>query len=174
MPGAEHQVRTIAAGRGRLLVLAAVVLAAGGLQVATARAAPAANAAFVRVNQVGYPTTAAKRAYLMSNVPETGATFTVTNATGTVLTGPVGANLGAWSNSFKNVYALDFDAVTTAGSYTISVTGPVAATSPAFRIDTEADRLCGAAGQCALLLPDRARRPQLHPQCPAQRPRASE
>ena len=143
MPGVEHQVRTITAGRGRLLLLAAVVLAAGSLQVATARAAPAANAAFVRVNQVGYPTTAAKRAYLMSNVAETGATFTVTNATGTVLTGPVGANLGAWSNSFKNVYALDFDAVTTAGSYTISVTGPVAATSPAFRIDTEATIYAG-------------------------------
>jgi endoglucanase len=34
------------------------------------------------------------------------------------------------------VYALDFDAVATAGSYTISVSGPVPATSPAFRVDT--------------------------------------
>jgi endoglucanase len=140
MPGAEHQVRTIAAGRGRLLVLAAVVLVAGGLQVATARAAPAANAAFMRVNQVGYPSAASKRAYLMSNVPETGATFSVRNASGTlVFSGPVGASLGAWSNSFKNVYALDFSTVTAAGSYTISVSGPVPATSPAFRVDTGAN-----------------------------------
>jgi endoglucanase len=140
MTGAEHQVRTITAGRGRLLVLAAVVLAAGGLQVANARAAPAANAAFMRVNQVGYPSAASKRAYLMSNVPETGATFSVRDATGAeALSAPVGASLGAWSNSFKNVYALDFSTVTAAGSYTISVSGPVPATSPAFRVDTGAN-----------------------------------
>ena len=139
MPGAEHQVRTIAAGRGRLLVLAAVVLAAGGLQVATARAAPAANAAFMRVNQVGYPSAASKRAYLMSNVPETGATFSVKDATGAeAFSAPVGASLGAWSNSFNKVYALDFDQVMAPGSYTISVSGPLPATSPTFRIDTGA------------------------------------
>ena len=77
MLGAERRVRTIAVGRGRLVVLAAIVLAAGGLQVATARAAPATNAAFVRVNQVGYPAAASKRAYLMSTAAETGATFSI-------------------------------------------------------------------------------------------------
>jgi endoglucanase len=144
MPGAEHRIRTISTGRGRLVLVAAAVLAAGSLHMATAGAAPAPNAAFVRVNQVGYPSTASKRAYLMSSAPETGATFTVRNASGaTVLSAPVGANLGAWSNSFKNVYALDFDAVATAGSYTISVFGPVAASSPVFRIDTAATVYAG-------------------------------
>jgi endoglucanase len=137
MPGAAHRIRTIATGRGRLVLIAAAVLAIGSLHMTTAGAAPTPNAAFVRVNQVGYPTGGSKRAYLMSTAPETGATFSVKDASGaTVLSAPVGASLGAWSNSFKNVYALDFNTVTTSGSYTISVSGPVAATSPSFRIDT--------------------------------------
>jgi endoglucanase len=137
MMGAKHQVRTIAAGRGTLVLLAAIVLAAGGLHVATARAAPAPNSAFVRVNQVGYPSAGSKRAYLMASAPETGATFSVKDSTGaTVHSALVGASLGAWGNTFKSVYALDFDQVAAAGSYTISVSGPVPATSPSFRIDS--------------------------------------
>src|SRR4029450_4305331 len=143
MPGAEHRVRTITTGGGRLVLIAAF-LAAGSLHMTTARAAPTPNAAFVRGNQVGYPPTAPKSASLMSNVPETGATFTVKNASGTtVFAASVGTNVGAWSNSFKNVYALDFDAVVTPGSYTILVTGPVAATSPAFRIDSGSNVYAG-------------------------------
>jgi endoglucanase len=142
MMGVEHRTRTriIAARSGRLVLLAAIVLAAGGLHAAPTRAAPAAASAFVRVNQVGYPSAASKRAYLMSSVAETGATFSVKDTTGaTVLSAPVGANLGSWSNSFKSVYALDFNAVAAAGSYTISVSGPVPATSPSFRVDTGAN-----------------------------------
>jgi endoglucanase len=139
MMGAEHRTRITAARSGRLLLLAVIVLAAGGVQAAPARSAPAAGSALVRVNQVGYPAAAMKRAYLMASVVETGATFSVNDSTGaTVFSAPIGANLGPWSNSFKTVYALDFDAVTAAGSYTISVSGPAPATSPSFRIDTGA------------------------------------
>jgi endoglucanase len=107
--------------------------------VKTAAGAPAADSAFVRVNQVGYPSAATKRAYLMSSAPQPGATFSVRNSDGaTVYSATIGANLGAWSNGFGNVYALDFDAVAAAGAYTISVAGPVPATSPSFRIDTGA------------------------------------
>jgi len=92
------------------------------------------------VNQVGYPSAASKRAYLMASVAETGATFSVTNASGsTVLSAPIGANLGSWSSTCANVYPLDFNAVATAGTYTISVSGPVPATSPSFRVDTGAN-----------------------------------
>jgi endoglucanase len=144
MPGAEYRIRTISTGRGRVLLAAVVVLAAGGLHMAAAGAAPAPNVALVRVNQVGYPAAASKRAYLMSTAAETGATFSVRDSTGaTVLTAPVGASLGAWSNSFKNIYALDFNPIAAAGSYTISVSGPVAATSPSFRIDTGANIYAG-------------------------------
>jgi len=103
-------------------------------------AAPAkAQSAFVRVNQVGYPVGASKRAYLMSSAAETGATFSVVNSGGTsVFMAAIGANLGAWG-SFPDVYALDFDGVTSVGTYTIKVTGPIAATSPSFAIDSAAN-----------------------------------
>src|SRR5262245_24416401 len=95
--------------------------------------------AFVRVNQVGYPVPASKRAYLMTSTTETGATFTLTKSSGgSVFSAAVGARLGSWG-SFSNIYALDFDAVTTPGTYTITVTGPASATSPSFLIDVPAN-----------------------------------
>jgi endoglucanase len=107
------------------------------IAVAIGTPAHAASAtAYVRVNQLGYPG-AAKRAYLMASTAETGATFAVKNSAGsTVYTAPIGANLGSWSSSYPDVYALDFDSVTTSGTYSISVSGPVSATSPSFIINT--------------------------------------
>src|SRR5262245_3481587 len=121
----------------RLATIALLALAGTALiSLHPTAGARAAASAFVRVNQVGYPVGTSKRAYLMSTAVETGATFSVKNQTGTtVLSAPIGANLGKWSSSYSNVYALDFDPVTTAGTYTISVSGPIAASSPAFRID---------------------------------------
>src|SRR5215469_13180898 len=117
------------------LVLGTALVAPVVVVAASAPAQAAANA-YVRVNQVGYPG-AAKRAYLMASTAETGATFAVINSAGTtVYTAPIGANLGSWSSGYPDVYALDFDSVTTAGTYSISVTGPVAATSPSFTINT--------------------------------------
>ena len=94
-----------------------------------------AASAYIRVNQAGYVAGATKRAYLMSTAAETGATFTVKNSGGsTVYSAAIGANLGKWG-TFSYVYVLDFDSVSTVGSYTISVASPVAATSPSFKID---------------------------------------
>jgi endoglucanase len=122
----------------RLASIALLALAGSALiSLEPTAGAPAAASAFVRVNQVGYPSTASKRAYLMSSAAETGAMFSVKDQAGTtVFTSSIGANLGKWSNSYSNVYALDFTSVTAAGSYTISVSGPIAASSPTFRIDT--------------------------------------
>ncbi len=92
------------------------------------------QSAFVRVNQVGYVASATKRAYLMSSASEAGATFQVKSSGGTtVFSAAIGVLLGSWG-SFPDVYALDFDSVSTAGTYTISVTGPINATSPSFGI----------------------------------------
>jgi endoglucanase len=116
------------------LALGFAMLAFG---VAVPRSTPMASAAttdaFVRVNQVGYATNASKRAYLLSAVDASGATFTVQGAS--TFTAPVGADLGKWSKTYTHVYALDFDSVTAPGSYSISVGGPVTATSPTFRVD---------------------------------------
>jgi endoglucanase len=96
------------------------------------------QSAFVRVNQVGYLSGSAKRAYLMASGAETGATFTIRDSSGSTVFGPaaVGANLGSWSSSYPDVYALDFDSFVTAGTYSLSVSGPIAASSPTFKIDT--------------------------------------
>jgi endoglucanase len=142
--------RRLSGGPGRALgrnaaaiVVIGIILAAG---VVTAPARAAAMTAFVRVNQLGYATgSQAKRAYLMASTAETGAVFSVKNASGaTVYSVLVGANLGKWSTSYPHVYALDFNPVTTAGTYTITVTGPIAATSPSFAIGTGTSLYSGA------------------------------
>ena len=132
---------------------AGVIVALGamvGVIVATNPAGPARAAAtgtaFVRVNQLGYAADSqAKRAYLMASGTENGARFSVKNSSGAVVySAGIGANLGKWSGSYPDVYALDFPAVTAPGSYSISVAGPIAARSPGFRIDTAANVYSGA------------------------------
>src|SRR5947209_6419884 len=107
-----------------------------------------AQSAFVRANQVGYVSGGTKRAYLMSSGVESGATFTIKNSSGSTVFGPtaVGANLGSWSNGYPDIYALDFDSFipATAGAFSISVSGPIAASSPNFRIDTALNVFSGA------------------------------
>lgn len=102
--------------------------------------AASASSACVRVNQVGYEAgNPPFQAYLMSTAPESGATFSVTNSAGqTVYSSAIGALLGTWSNSEKlvyDVYALSFT-VSGGDIYTISVQGPIPATSPKFAVDT--------------------------------------
>ena len=110
--------------------------------------AASAQSAFVRVNQIGYVSGGAKRAYLMASAAETGATFMVKNSGGTTVFGPtaIGANLGSWSTSYPDVYALDFDNFVTTGTYTIDVSGPIAAASPSFKVDTGANVYANALG----------------------------
>src|SRR5690348_15311698 len=109
-----------------------------------------AQSAFVRVNQVGYVSGGSKRAYVMSSAVETGATFSVQNSSGATVFGPaaIGANLGSWSKSYPDVYALDFDSFVpgTGGTFSIKVSGPIAASSPSFKIDSGANVYSGALG----------------------------
>ena len=56
-----------------------------GSALALAVSAASAESAYVRVNQIGYEAGASRsRAYLMSTVPETDATFKVTDTEGKV------------------------------------------------------------------------------------------
>ena len=81
----------------------------------------------------------------MASGTEPGATFSVKSSSGTIVySAAIGANLGEWSASYPAVYAVDFPAVTTPGTYTISVSGPIPAQSPPFRIDTAANLYSGA------------------------------
>ena len=124
------------------LAAVAVVATLGARDAALA----AEPAAFVRVNQVGYASTAAKRAYLISSVQEAGAHFTVRRSSdGSVLfEGTVGASLGSWSASFPEVYALDFDSLQTRGRFSLSLSGATPASSPEFTIDAPAALYEGA------------------------------
>jgi endoglucanase len=108
----------------------------------TSASSAAATSAYVRVNQVGYEAgNAPFQAYLMSTASETGATFNVMNSKGqTVFSSAVGAPRGVWSNSAQlayEVYPLTFS-VPGGDLYTISVQGPVPATSPQFAVDAPA------------------------------------
>jgi endoglucanase len=81
----------------------------------------------------------------MASGVETGATFSVKNSSGTtVYSASIGPNLGKWSTSYPDVYALDFDQVTAPGTYTIVTSGPIAGSSPAFPIGTAANAYTGA------------------------------
>jgi endoglucanase len=115
-------IRGLSGGPGALPDRLGAIVVIGAIAAASTAAAPAraaAATAFVRVS--------------------------VRNAAGvSVYSAPVGANLGKWSPSYPDVYALDFSQVTTAGTYTIIVTGPVAATSPGFRIGTGTGLYAGA------------------------------
>jgi endoglucanase len=99
-----------------------------------------AQSAYVRVSQAGYESGETPfRAYLMSKVAETGATFKVLNSKGaTAYSGKVGVLLGQWSHSKKesfDVYALDFS-VPGGDLYTISVSGTAEASSTHFAVDS--------------------------------------
>jgi endoglucanase len=123
-------------GERRLGSLACIALACSTFgALGGASVAAAAQEAFVRVDQVGYPSVAAKRAYLMSSASETGAPFSIQSEGGTtVMTGTVGASVGSWSKPFPDVYAIDFDAVQAPGRYRVSVGGVAPADSPLFTI----------------------------------------
>jgi endoglucanase len=128
--------RAVAAGLGGLLVATSC-----GLATAPATGGrPDPADAFVRVDQVGYASGTAKRAYLLASSSEPGATFSLRAEDGSILlTTGVGERLGRWSARYPDVYALDFDEVTAPGTYTIVVEGPVPAVSPPFPIGDAAD-----------------------------------
>jgi len=92
-----------------------------------------ANAA-VRINQIGYESSLPMRAFLMATGSESGAKFSIKNSDGeTLYSAAIGSGLGTWGG--YTVYPVDFT-LSTAGTYAITVTGPISATSPSFRIAT--------------------------------------
>jgi endoglucanase len=94
----------------------------------------------IRVNQVGFLPGDNKEAFLLSSGPETGATFTVLDANGTVeFTSTVDKSVGSWNAQVANIYKLDFSLLQKPGTYTIAVAGPLPAVSPVFHVATAKD-----------------------------------
>jgi endoglucanase len=124
------------------IALSTMMSHAQGRAAAPTKSTSAASAAaYVRVNQAGYETGQPARAYLMSTSSEDGATFNVSDSQGkTVYSNRIGTLLGTWGNSptlIYNVYSLDFS-VPGGKTYSISVSGPTAASSAPFAVDDPA------------------------------------
>jgi endoglucanase len=96
--------------------------------------AAGATSAYLRVNQIGYEVGTSMQAYLMTSAAVSGVSFAVKNSSGaTSASGTAGASLGTWGS--YTVYPIAFT-LSKADTYTISVSGPVTATSPKFPVDT--------------------------------------
>ncbi len=126
--------------RHRVLVAACVLAPLSGLAPVPTVAAARPVATQVRVDQVGYAAGASKRAYLMTSAARPEASFRVVDSHGaTAFVSAVGADQGSWSSTYEHVYALDFNALRSTGTYHIVVSdGSMQLRSPAFRIDSAA------------------------------------
>lgn len=118
MSARRRSAPALAAGMAAAII--AVLVLAG-----QALAAEAADAAFVRVDQVGYVASAHKRAFLLAGGSAAAATFSVRDTSGaTVYSAAVGPRTGSWSALFPNVYRLDFDPVVAPGTTRSRSPGP--------------------------------------------------
>ncbi len=132
--------------RGTVVAIAIAVVAVAAVAAPAAvltRPKPAGAAtkpAYVRVDQVGYPSASNKVAYVVSPVAETGAVVTVIDAQGNTVSAPsLGATVGSWSKKFPFVYPVDFSGLATPGTYAVKITGPAAGQSEPFAIAAAAN-----------------------------------
>ncbi len=121
-----------------ILAIAGITLATTIPAASAAARAPAAAPAEVRVNQVGYPTSGPKLAYVMLAKPVSSVSFEVTTPHGVAYRGTSTDDVGSWNAAYQAVYLLGFSGLNVPGIYQIKVTSPAAAASPAFVIGTGA------------------------------------
>jgi endoglucanase len=118
----------------RISVVALTMAVAMGATITGAPPSRAGVATLVRVNQVGYATSAQKRAYVLSPAVCAGLGFDVRQGSTTVFTGITGTDLGSWNPTFPHVCPADFDALSAPGTYRVVLAGGPA--SPSFTLDT--------------------------------------
>src|SRR5580693_2268125 len=96
-----------------------------------------APAAAIRVDQVGYPSGAAKLAEIMTRARPSGDLRWVLVRAGSCTVAASGVarqNLGAWSKRYGWVWAARFTGVRAPGQYRVGILGDASAASPWFRI----------------------------------------
>ena len=129
---------TILAATGITLgtTIPTVAFIAAGSPAAAAPAVPAKPAAApeVRVNQVGYPTSGPKVAFVMLARPVSSVSFEVTTPYGVAYRGTSSDDVGSWNSAYRAVYRVTFSALQTPGVYRVRVLSPAAAVSPSFVI----------------------------------------
>ena len=110
----------------------------GAVLTTAARAAAAgAPAAAIRVDQVGYPSGAAKLAEIMTKARPSGALRWVVVRAGSCTVAASGVarqDLGAWSKRYGWVWAARFSGVRAPGRYRVGILGDAGAASPWFMI----------------------------------------
>ena len=123
--------RTTVAAVGVAAVCAALLSVPG---VAAARIT-VGEPPMVRVNQVGYPETGAKIAFVMLSAPARSVSFALEGPHGSVyLAGRSTDDLGFWSSRYRAVFEISFSRFEHPGTYRIALTAPARAVSPIFRI----------------------------------------
>jgi endoglucanase len=96
-----------------------------------------APAAAIRVDQVGYPSGAAKLAEIMTKARPSGDLHWVLVRAGSCTVAASGVarqNLGSWSKRYGWVWAARFTGVRAPGQYRVGILGDASAASPWFRI----------------------------------------
>jgi endoglucanase len=122
-----------------ILVAAGITLATAIPAASAAAAAPASTATpQVRVNQVGYPLSGPKVAYVMLARPAAVVRFEVTTPYGVAYQGTSSDDVGSWNSAYRAVYRLSFSGLSVPGVYQVKVSAPAAAVSPAFVVGTAA------------------------------------
>ena len=118
----------------------AILVAAGITLAAVVPVASAASAVVpqVRVNQVGYPASGPKVAYVMLARPVSTVSFEITTSYGVAYRGTSIDDVGSWNSAYHAVYQLTFSGLSVPGVYQVKVTSPAAAVSPAFAVGTGA------------------------------------
>ena len=116
------------------------LLAATGVTVAAVipAATPASAAALappqIRVNQVGYPSSGPKAAYVMLPRKVARVRFEVVTPYGVSYRGTSADDVGAWNANYQAVYRLSFSGLTLPGQYQVKLLSPARASSPGFII----------------------------------------
>jgi endoglucanase len=116
-----------------VLTVAGVTLATA-IPAATSASATALASPQVRVNQVGYTSSAPKVAYVMLAKPVSKVSFEVTTPYGVAYQGTSTDDVGSWNSAYRAVYQLSFSGIRAPGRYQVKVTSPAAAASPTFII----------------------------------------
>ena len=115
-------------------VVGIAVAVTGALLQPAAAGASASPPPQIRVNQVGYPSSGPKAAYVMLPRKVTRVRFEVVTPYGVAYRGTSADDVGAWNANYQAVYRLSFSGLTLPGQYRVTLLSPARASSPGFTI----------------------------------------
>ncbi len=115
------------------VVVTAIAVTGALLQPAAAGASPSPPPQ-IRVNQVGYPSSGPKAAYVMLPRKVARVRFEVVTPYGVAYRGTSADDVGAWNANYQAVYRLSFSGLTLPGQYQVKLLSPARASSPGFTI----------------------------------------